>query len=105
MTIAQQSKITEFPFKIYNSQGKEIYFEDSNGYWYKREYNSQGQQIYYEDSKGYWSKFEYNSQGQKIYFESSKGYIEDKRPKEVTLSLDEIAAKFNIPVSQLKIKK
>jgi hypothetical protein len=29
-----------------------IYGEDSNGYWCKREHDSQGNQIYFEDSKG-----------------------------------------------------
>ncbi len=32
MTIAQQLKIKEFPFEIKDSNGKEIYYEDSSGY-------------------------------------------------------------------------
>jgi len=40
-----------------------------------------------------------------IYYEDSKGKIIDNRPKKVELTLDEIAAKFGINVSQLKIKK
>ena len=67
--------------KEYDSKGKEIYSEDSDGYWSKREYNSQGKEIYYEDSDGFWTKREYDSQGNKIYFENSSGIIEDKRPK------------------------
>lgn len=83
ITIAQQLKIKEFPFEIKNSKGNIIYFENSNGYWAKREYDSNGNQIYYENSNG---------------------IIIDKRPK-TELTLDEIAEKFGIPVSQLKIKK
>jgi hypothetical protein len=80
-TIAQQLNVKEFPFKIKNSQGNQIYYEESNGYWYKREYDSQGNQIYYEESNGYWHKREYDSQGNEIYFENSNGTITDNRPK------------------------
>jgi hypothetical protein len=60
MTIAKQLKITKFPFKINDSDGN---------------------QIYYEDSKGYWSKREWDSKGKEIYFENSYGTIVDNRPK------------------------
>jgi hypothetical protein len=73
-TIAQQLNVKEFPFEIKDSNGKEIYYEDSNGRWYKGEYDSQGKEIYYEESDGYWSKREYDSQGNVIYFENSDGY-------------------------------
>ena len=52
MTIAQQLKIKEFPFEIRDSNGKEIYAENSYGYWIKYEYDSVGQVIYYEQSDG-----------------------------------------------------
>ena len=81
MTIAKQLKIKEFPFIIKDSEGKEIYYEDSNGYWEKREFDSEGNKIYYEDSKGYWAKHEYDSKGNLIYWEGSDGTIRDKRPK------------------------
>ena len=64
-----------------NRNGKVIYYEDSNGYWDKRECDSRGNRIYYETSNGYWSKKEYDSQGNEIYFESSYGGIRDDRPK------------------------
>ena len=102
-TIAQQLKAKEFPFIIRDSKGNEIYREYSNGYWYKKEYDSMNNQIYYEDSNGNWSKREFDSMNNQIYYENSGGGIVDYRSKELTM--DEIAAKFNIPVSQLKIKK
>jgi hypothetical protein len=74
MTIAQQLKIKEFPFEIKDSDGNQIYWENSNGYWEKREYDSEGNRIYYEDSNGYWSKHEYDSNGKEIYYENSDGY-------------------------------
>jgi hypothetical protein len=126
MTIAQQLKIKDFPFIIKDKNGKEIYwensygywrkrefdtngkviyYENSNGYWYKREYDTNGNNIYSEGSNGYWYKCEYDTNGNKIYFEDSNGLITDNRPKIVELTLDEIAAKLGINVNQLKIKK
>ncbi len=104
-TIAQQLKISEFPFIIKDKNGKEIYYERSNGYWEKSEYDQNGNRIYFEDSYGYWSKRQYDQNGKEIYFENSYGNITDNRPKVVELTLDEIAAKLNINVNLLKIKK
>ena len=101
-TIAQQLNIKEFPFKIkdkngneiyhedstrswykyeYDSNGNVIYWEESNGYWNKREYDSNGNVIYFENSYRSWNKSEYDSDGKLIYWEDSDGYIEDNRPK------------------------
>jgi hypothetical protein len=126
-TIAQFLKVTEFPFEIkdkngktiylesssrfwskceYDSNDNEIYFENSDGYWRKKEYDSNNKEIYYENSNGYWYKEEYDLNGNQIYYEDSNSIIVDnKRPKPVELTLDEIADKLGIPVSQLKIKK
>jgi hypothetical protein len=51
-TIAQQLNVKEFPFEIKDSNGKEIYYENSDGFWIKREFDSNGNQIYYENSDG-----------------------------------------------------
>ena len=104
-TIAQQLKISEFPFIIKDKNGNRIYYEKSNGFWSKYEYNQNGNRIYYETSNGYWSKRQYDQNGKQIYFENSYGDITDNRPKVVELTLDEIAAKLNIDVNLLKIKK
>jgi len=74
MTIAQQLNVKEFPFIIKDSNGKEIYWENSDGLWEKREYDSNGKEIYYEDSYGFWIKREYDSNGKVIYSENYKGY-------------------------------
>lgn len=124
-TIAQQLNITKFPFKIKDSNGREIYLETSHGFWEKREFDSNGRGIYYETSKGYWEKREFDSNAREFYYENSKGYWEkrewdsnggeiywdtsngtigDNRPKK-ELTMNEIADKFGIPVSELKIKK
>ena len=112
-TIAQFLKVKAFPFIIKDAQGNKIYFEDSDGYWSKREYDDQGNRIYCENSNGYWSKREYDDQGNRIYYETSDGYwckreyddegnliywedsnkvIIDKRPKSmIELTLQDIA--------------
>jgi hypothetical protein len=51
-TIAQQLNIKEFPFRIKDKNGNQIYFEDSYRYWRKRELDSNGNEIYFEDSYG-----------------------------------------------------
>ena len=82
MTIAQQLNVTDFPFRIKDKQGNLLYFEDSDGFWSRREYDSKGGEIFYEDSDGYWTKSEYDSEGNTIYHENSRGVIIDKRPKD-----------------------
>ena len=73
-TIAQQLNVTDFPFEIKDKNGNQIYSENSDGYWEKREYDSNGNVIYYETSNGYWVTQEYDSNGNRIYFENSRGY-------------------------------
>ena len=61
---------------VFNNQGNIIYFENSNGFWAKKEYNNQGNLIYHENSNGYWVKREYDEEGNKTYHENSNGYWE-----------------------------
>ena len=124
-TIAQQLNVTAFPFRIKDkdgkriygensdgywwrcerdANGKKIYFEDSDGSWWRCEYDSNGNQIYFEDSNGFWGKSEGDANGKEIYYENSNGVIRDNRPKQVELTLEQIAAKLGINVSQLRIK-
>ena len=37
---------------VYNNLGNLIYFENSDGGWFKQEYNNQGYEVYYENSYG-----------------------------------------------------
>ena len=105
-TIAQQLKIKDFPFVIKDKNGNRIYFEDSDGSWYKREYDSNGNQIYYEDSNGFWNKREYDSNGNQIYYEDSDGDIIDNRPKQIIeLTLEDIAKLKGVDVGLIRIKE
>ena len=64
---------------ILDENGNNIYMEDSEGYWSRREYDKRDNPIYYENSDGYWEKKEYKKNGKLIYYEDSTGYIRDNR--------------------------
>jgi hypothetical protein len=84
-TIAQFLNIKDFPFTIKNENGNEIYYENSNGAWIKKEFDLNGNRIYYEDSDG---------------------IVDDNRPKPVLeITLEEIAALKGVDVSQIRIKE
>lgn len=63
-----------FPFEVYDANGNETYFEDSSGYWLKREYDANGNETCHEDSDGFWCKSEYDANGNEIYDEDSDGF-------------------------------
>ena len=81
-TIAEQLKIKDFPFIIEDKEGRELYYEASDGFWSKREYDSENREVFYKDSRGFWWKREYDSEGNIIYMENSRGEIIDNRPKD-----------------------
>ena len=41
-----------FPIEITDANGDETYYEDSDGYWRRRERDANGNETYYEDSDG-----------------------------------------------------
>jgi hypothetical protein len=73
-TIAQFLKIKDFPFFIKDTNGKKIYSEKSNEYWFKKEYDKNGNEMSFENSSGFWFKKEYDKNGNEIYFENSSGF-------------------------------
>ena len=103
MTIAQQLKVTKFPFRIKDDTGKEIYYELSTGFWSKYEYDDKGNPICYKTSNGEWAKREFDDKGNIIYFENSNGHIEDNRRKAVPeYTMEELVDKLG---HNFKIKK
>ena len=62
-----------FPIEINDAEGKQTYYEDSNGSWRKREYDVKGNQTYYEDSDGCWDRYERDANGGETYYENSYG--------------------------------
>ena len=63
-----------FPIEIKDANGKETYYENSTGFWFKSEYDSKGNETYFKDSSGYWLKSEYDTKGNETYCENSEGY-------------------------------
>ena len=125
MKIKELFREVKYPIELFDKNGNQVYFGDSTGFWYKQEFDSNGNLVYLENSNGYWVKYEYDSNGNQIYYkdsdgdwvireydsngnqiysETSKGKIVDNRPK-TEITMDQIAEKFGIPVSNLKIKK
>ena len=41
-----------FPIEINDAEGNQTYYEDSDGYWRRRERDANGDVDYYEDSTG-----------------------------------------------------
>jgi len=64
---------------IYIDNWNNIFYEDPDGEWEKREYDDKGSVIYYENSDGYWKKYEYDDNGSWVYREDSIGDIVDYR--------------------------
>jgi len=64
----------KYPITLKDSKGNEVYYEDSDGYWYKREYDSNGNEVYYENSYNDWHKKEYDFNSNEVYHENSDGY-------------------------------
>jgi YD repeat-containing protein len=71
---------TNGELEIKDKNGNLIYYEDSTGFWTKREYDSKDNLIYWEDSTGFWVKWEHDSEGNQTYYENSYGRIIDNRP-------------------------
>jgi hypothetical protein len=76
-TIAKQLKVTKFPFKIRNKNGKQLYYEEELGYWVKHEYDNNGNEIRYNNSNGYWEKRDYDDNGNLIRYEDCRKTFHD----------------------------
>ena len=62
-----------FPIKIWNVNGYQTYYEDSDGYWDRYEYDANGKVTYYENSDDCWYKSERVANGYETYYEDSDG--------------------------------
>ena len=52
MTIAEQLKITEFPFIIKDSRGNVIYRERLDRFYFKQQFDLNNNVMYFENSNG-----------------------------------------------------
>ena len=57
----------------FDSNNNIIKYENSDGYWWKKEYDSNNNIIKLENSDGYWEKKEYDSNNNLIKVENSNG--------------------------------
>ena len=117
-TIAQQLNVKEFPFEIHDKNGNKIYYEESDGYWYKNQFDVNGNEIYFENSDVDWIKRELDSNGKEIYYEDSTGYwcknegysenskgtIKDNRPKPSESKIIEQLKEQRVKAEQTFIK-
>ena len=76
-------------FWVCDENGNEVYFENTEGYWSKREHDENGNEVYFENTEGYWWKREYDENGNNVYYENSYGKVIDIRKKDVTPKLTE----------------
>ena len=60
-------------FIIINVNDREVYREDSTGYWVERYFDENDHQVWFQNSEKYWIKREYDEKGNEIYSETSKG--------------------------------
>jgi len=78
LRIIPETEFHEIDPEHFDKHGNLIYFENSNGYWSKRQYDENNNLIYYENSNKFWEKYKYDENNNKIYFENSSEYW-DKR--------------------------
>lgn len=58
----------------YDENHNLVYWEDNEGSWAKIQYDGKGNVVYAEDSEGYWTKYEYDEQGRNIRYVTSDDY-------------------------------
>lgn len=63
----------------YDENGKQTYYENSCGDWWRAEYDERGSLKYYENSDGFWAKLKYDERGSLKYYEDSNGFIRGTR--------------------------
>jgi len=65
--------VSNYNEEVYDSNGNQIYYEDSDGFWWKREYDDNENEIYYESHQGEWLRKEYDDNGIIIFYVNSFG--------------------------------
>ena len=71
--IVQERGITEFPFIVKDENGDITYYENSDGFWFKRTFDENGKMTYHENSDGFWFKRTFDENGDITYHENSDG--------------------------------
>ena len=69
----------KYPIVMRDADGRQVYCEDSGGFWWKTRYIEGGRRIRHENSTGYWFNAEYDENDREVYHEDSEGNIYDNR--------------------------
>ena len=77
-------------FRLCDSRGHVVYYENSSEYWYRSEYDSEGNETYCEDSNEFWRRYEYDSVGNETYYESSNGVTRGVSREVVEMTMEEV---------------
>ena len=61
--------------ELYNKEGKMVYefYNDSNVFIYESIYDSNGEELTYKDSYGYWAEYTRDSNGNELTYKNSNG--------------------------------
>jgi len=60
----------------YDSNGNQLAFKDSDGYWKEKTYGSNGNLLTYKNSDGFWKEWTYDSNGKQLTVKDSNGVNE-----------------------------
>ena len=74
----------------HDSEGRVTYREDSDNNWYRYDHDSEGREVYYEDSSKFWSRYERDSEGNETYYEDSCGNTRGVSREVVEMTMEEV---------------
>jgi hypothetical protein len=81
MQVKDLFREVKYPIELFDKNGNQIYYEDSCGYWVKKEYDDFCRMIYYKDSIGYYEILEYDENNVRVFVKTPSGIVFDNRPK------------------------
>jgi len=93
MSIAEFFKhdFSKGDFKLYDENGKAIFWEDSNKYGVRYERNENGLITFWEDSEKFWKRIEYNENGNETFWIDSDGDTWGiPKNKEIEMTVEEL---------------
>lgn len=66
MDIKELIKEMPYPKRLFDINGNQIYFENEEGFWERKEYNKNNKPIFSKDCNNLCYKTEYNSEGKVV---------------------------------------
>jgi len=56
-----------------DEHGNLVYFENANGWWWRKEYDDAGRCTYRSDASGFWVRKAFDDNGEEILYENYMG--------------------------------